>query len=603
MNIARTIERIERGLLLAVFAALAVLPSVEALARRLFNINITGAIQYSHHMTLWLGFLGALLAAGLDKHLALATADLIRDPRLRKWAHFYGRTLSAAVCLVLAVASWKMLQSDRGMSVRLPGGVPQWWSELIMPVALVLMALRFAWRAGDSARMRTLALALTAAVPLLGLWPDIGGHLLPVALVAVLLGLGLGAPVFVAMAGAAMALFFAAGAPIASVPVEAFRLVSSPSLPVIPLLTAAGYVLAEGGASKRLLRVARAAAGWAPGGMAVMVSLLCAGFTALTGGSGVTILALGGLLLPMLIAEKYPRGFSLGLLTSSGSMGLLFPPSLPVILYAVVAQLSIEKMFLAGLVPGILLVVVVSIYAAWVGAKADAPRQPFTIREILAAVWQAKWELSIPLLILLAIATGIATLLEAAALAMVLAVVSQSFVFHDLQFSRDLPATLLRAAALVGAVLVLLGMAMGLTNYLVDAEIPTAVLSWTQTHIHSDVVFLLALNAALLVLGSVLEIFSAIVILAPLIAPLAVAYGIDPVHMGVVFLANMELGFLLPPMGLNLILASTRFNEPLPHIYRVSAPFLLLRAATVLVVTYIPAVTTGVLRLLGQNGP
>jgi len=375
-------------------------------------------------------------------------------------------------------------------------------------------------------------------------------------------------------------------------------LVASSTLPAIPLLTAAGFVLAEGGASRRLLQLARAVLGWAPGGLAFMVVIVLAGFTAFTGGSGVTILALGGLVLPMLVEEGYGEGFSLGLVTSSGSLGLLFPPSLPVILYAVVAGASVENLFIAGLLPGLLMVILVALMGMVVGIRRHAPRQPFHLGEAGRAFWQAKWELAIPTLVVSSVFTGFATLVEAAALSLILAIVSQAAVFRDLRLRHELPEVLIRGSALVGAVILLLGMAMGLTSYLVDAEVPAAVLAWTKAHIHSPVVFLLVLNAVLLVLGSVLEIYSAVIILAPLLAPLALAYGIDPLHLGIVFLANLELGFLFPPMGLNLILASTRFGQPLTRLWRVTLPFLLVRAVGVLLITYLPAITIGVLAKL-----
>jgi len=465
-----------------------------------------------------------------------------------------------------------------------------------MPVAMGLLVLRFLWGAGDTWRTRLAAVLTTAAVCTgLAFGEGVAESLVAPGALLVVAGLFFGAPVFVAMAGMAMLLFFSEASPIASVPVETYRLVASPTLPAIPLLTVAGFILAAGGAPKRLLRLARAAGGWMPGGMAIMVCVVCAGFTAFTGGSGVTILALGGLFLPMLIAEKYPDGFSLGLVTCSGSLGLLLPPSLPVILYAVVAKASVRDLFVAGLLPGILLITLVAIYGAWIGRRAKTERHPFTIRELGKAAWEAKWELAIPVVVLASILLGWATILEASAVAVVLAIVSQTVTARDLHPLRDLPRVMVDGAALIGAVLILLGMAMGLTSYLVDAEVPAALVEWTRTHIESPILFLLLLNVVLLVLGSVLEIYSAIVILAPLLAPLGPAYGIDPLHLGIVFLANLELGFLLPPMGLNLLLSSTRFGEPLAKLYKVTLPFLLISLVGLLLVTYVPAMTTGVL--------
>ena len=586
----------ESTAVVAILVLMALIPVAESLLRRFTGFSIPGASLYVQHLTLWAGFVGALLAAGTRKHLALATGTFLPAGRFRDAATIFVGGLSAGICALLAWASAVMVKADALQPRTLPGGIPEWVSELVMPITLAFMALRFAWWASERLGGRLAAFGIGLLVALLGpafsaqptvlLWPGAA---------AILAGLLLGSPVFVAMGGLAMLLFFSTGTPIASVPVETYRLVASSTLPAIPLLTAAGFVLAEGGASRRLLRLARAFLGWAPGGLAFMVVIVLTGFTAFTGGSGVTILALGGLVLPMLIEERYGEGFSLGLVTSSGSLGLLFPPSLPVILYAVVAGASVENLFIAGLLPGLLMVVLVAFMGMVVGVRRGAPRQPLRLGEAARAFWQAKWELAIPTLVVTAVFTGFATLVEAAALSLILAIVSQAAVFRDLRLRHELPEVLVRGSALVGAVILLLGMAMGLTSYLVDAEVPAAVLAWTKTHIHSPTVFLLVLNAVLLVLGSILEIYSAVIILAPLLAPLALAYGIDPLHLGIVFLANLELGFLFPPMGLNLILASTRFGQPLTRLWRVTLPFLLVRAVGVLLITYLPAITTGVL--------
>lgn len=595
----RLLRRTESAAVVAILLLMALLPVAESLVRRFTGLSIPGASLYVQHLTLWAGFVGALLAAGTQKHLALATGTFLPAGRFRDAAAVFVGGLSAGTCALLAWASAVMVRADAAQPRALPGGIPEWVSELVMPGALVLMALRFALWASDrwGGRLAAAGLGLLMALagpacsgnPALLLWPGSA---------AILAGLLLGAPVFVAMGGLAMLLFFSAGTPIASVPVETYRLVASSTLPAIPLLTAAGFVLAEGGASRRLLQLARAFLGWAPGGVAFMVVVVLAGFTAFTGGSGVTILALGGLVLPMLVEEGYGDGFSLGLVTSSGSLGLLFPPSLPVILYAVVAGASVENLFIAGLLPGLLMVVLVAAMGMVVGVRRGAPRQPLVLAEAGRALWTAKWELAIPTLVVTSVFTGFATLVEAAALALILAIVSQAAVFRDLRLRHELPEVLVRGSALVGAVILLLGMAMGLTSFLVDAEVPTAVLAWTKAHIQSPTVFLLVLNAVLLVLGSVLEIYSAVIILAPLLAPLALAYGIDPLHLGIVFLANLELGFLFPPMGLNLILASTRFGQPLTRLWRVTLPFLLVRAVGVLLITYLPALTVGALAKL-----
>jgi tripartite ATP-independent transporter DctM subunit len=312
----------------------------------------------------------------------------------------------------------------------------------------------------------------------------------------------------------------------------------------------------------------------------------------------VTILALGGLLLPMLVEEGYPEGFSLGLVTASGSLGLLFPPSLPVILYGVVAGVPIGHLFLGGLVPGLLMIVVVALYGMVVGRRHRVKHQPFHGGEALRALWEAKWDLGLPTLVVLAVASGYATVVEAAALGCAYALVVEMAVFKTIHAWRDLPRVLAVASTLVGSVVILLGVAMGLSSWFVDAEVPTRLLQWTTDHVQSPHLFLLALNVGLLVLGSVLEIYAAIVVLAPLVAPIGAAYGIDPVHLGVVFLANLELGFLFPPMGLNLFLSASRFHKPLPYFYARTFPFLLILAGGVLLISYLDPITTGVVRAL-----
>ena len=591
------LARLEGAAVGLLLLAMVALPAGETLSRRFLGRGLPGSAILVQHLTLWVGFLGALLATGAERHLALSTAEAIPAGWPRRLAGLLTRMIATAVCALLAYASLELVAAERSSDRSLPFGIPFWWSEVIMPVAAGLMALRFAWRRGGGAPpWLDRLLALLAAAAALGLGSLAPYPLLVKVLLSVLgLGFLLGTPVFVVMAGVAMALFWRDGTPIAAVPTNTFGLVTSATLPAIPLLTVAGYVLAEGGSARRLVRAYKGFFGWMPGGVAVMATFVCAIFTTFTGASGVTILALGGLILPTLLEEKYPEGFSVGLVTAAGSLGLLFPPSLPVILYGVVAQVPIDHLFIGGLVPGLLMVLLVAAYGVFVGVRSGAPRQAVRPREAAAALWDAKWDLGLPTLVIVALASGYATIVEASALGVAYALVVEMAVFRDLSL-RDLPRVLAHAATLVGAVVILLGVALGLTNWLVDAEIPTQLVDWMTMHVKSPALFLLALNVALLVLGSVLEIYSAIIVLAPLVAPLGVAYGIEPVHLGVVFLANLELGFLFPPMGLNLFLAASRFGKPLPYLYRRALPFLVIMAVGVLLITYLPAITTGVVQ-------
>ena len=592
---------------MAALALATVVPLVDAVGRPLGGFHIPGSALYVQQLTLWLAFVGGLAATRRGTHLTLSTAQLFAEgSAARRAARLLAFAAAAAVVAVLAYASANLVASNRQQGNVLPGGLPEWVSECVMPVALGLMALRFAWGAGEGWRSRAVAVAAIGLAFGIGLVPAHAGALVwPLALVVVGAAL-LGAPVFVAMGGLALVLFFSDGTPVAAVSAEVYRLIASPTLPAIPLLTAAGYVLAESGASSRLVRFFRALFGGMPGGMAVMVAAVCALFTTFTGGSGVTIIALGGLVYPMLREDGYPEAFSLGLVTAAGSLGLLFPPSLPVVLYSVVAsssqKLSVpaESLYLAGLVPGLLLVVLVALYGIRVGRKsATREAAPFSWREVVRSCWAAKWELLLPVFVIALFASGVASMVETAAAACAYAVIVECFVSGDIPLRR-LPGVLLRASALMGAVLLLLSVAMGLTGYLVEAQIPDLVLSWVKVHIHSQIVFLLALNGLLLVLGSVLEIYSAIIILAPLIAPIGVAFGVDPIHLGVIFLANLELGFLFPPVGLNLFLSSSRFGQPLPRLYRHVLPFLAILGLGVLLITYLPIMSLGILKLFGR---
>ncbi len=599
---------VERGLLAFLLLAMVLLPAVSTVSRRLTGRELAGSSVLAQHITLWVGFLGALVATASGHHLALSTVGVLPAGWPRRAATFFGQAISAVACALLAWASVRLVRAEWSGYGLVTFGIRVAWSQLVMPAGFALMALRFAWRAGDVGEdaagrwaSRAAAIALAGAAFLLG--TAAAGPVLTTALLLVLgLGFLLGAPVFVVMAGVAMVLFFREAGPeaIAWVPTATFNLVSSPTLPAIPLLTVAGYILAEGGAARRLVRAYKGIFGWMPGGVAVMATFVCAVFTTFTGASGVTILALGGLLLPSLIEEGYPDGFSLGLVTAAGSLGLLFPPSLPVILYGFVAQAPIEHLFLGGLLPGLLMIVLVAAYGILVGVRAKAPRQRFHPREALAALWDAKWDLGLPTIVVIAVASGFATIVEASALAAAYAMVVELAIFRSVHPLRDLPRVLVHASSLVGSVIILLGCALGVTSWFVDAEVPTMLVDWMTEHVRSPAVFLLMLNGVLLVLGSVLEMYSAIVVIAPLVAPLGVAYGIDPIHLGVVFLANLELGFLFPPMGLNLFLSATRFGKPLPYVYRRALPFLLIMSAGVLAITYLPAMTTGVVALFAR---
>jgi tripartite ATP-independent transporter DctM subunit len=337
--------------------------------------------------------------------------------------------------------------------------------------------------------------------------------------------------------------------------------------------------------------VFRALFGWLPGGVAIAATLVCAFFSTFTGASGVTILALGGLLLPTLLKNGYPERFSVGLMTASGSIGLLFPPSLAVILYGVVAHVPIPDLFLAGVVPGLLMVGAVGLIAVFQGRRARVPRPRFDRREAAAAAWRAKWEIGLPVVAIAGIFGGYTTLIEAAAITVVYALITECAIHRDIDAVRELPGVLLKCVTMLGGVFVILGVAMGLTNYVVDAEVPMRAAAWVEANVESRILFLLALNLFLLLVGCMMDIFAATVVVVPLILPISAVFGIHPLHLGMIFLVNLELGYLTPPVGMNLFLAAYRFERPLVEVARSALPFLLVLLAVVMLVTYVPALS------------
>lgn len=373
--------------------------------------------------------------------------------------------------------------------------------------------------------------------------------------------------------------------------IEMNRLASQPNLIAIPLFTFAGMVMAAGGASQRLVRLFNALFGWMPGGLAIVALVSCAFFTAFSGASGVTILALGGLLYPMLVSGGYRDRFTLGLLTTSGSLGLLFPPSLAILLYGIVAGVSIDELFLAGIVPGLLLLLMLSMYSYYFGHSANIPRFTFSWGALRYAVRHSLWDILLPNAIIVGIFGGFVTITEAAACTAAYVMIVECLIYRNIHIRTQLYGVLVDTAVLVGSILVILGVAMGLTNLLIDAEVPARLLTLLESNISGQVQFLLLLNVILLVVGAIMDIFSAIVVVVPLILPLALRYGIDPVHLGIIFLANLEIGYSTPPVGINLFIASQRFGKPVLALFRASLPFISLMLVWLMILIYVPALS------------
>ena len=578
---------------------MAVLPIAEIVLRRVFGIGIPGSIPFVQHLTLWVGFLGGALAAREGRMLALATGTFLPE-RFRRPAGVAAAGVSAAIATMLCLGGAELVRFEREGGAIIAAGVPVWWAQLVLPVAFGLIALRVVWRAPGGLGRALAVAGLVAGALLAGSGDWLQGASVWPGLVVVLAAALLGAPIFVLLGGMAALLFLSEGIPPVAILVETYQLAVKPTLPSIPLFTLAGFLLAEGHASRRLLRVFRGLFGWMPGGTALVCALLCAFFTVFTGGSGVTVLALGGLLLPALVADGYRERFSLGLLTASGSLGLLLPPALPLILYGIVAQSPIEDLFIGGIVPGLLLIALIGGWGVREGVRSNVPRVRFDLREAAAAVWEGKWETLLPVVVLVAIFGGYATIVEASALAALYAFVVQTFVHRDIKIAEDFRRVFVDCVVTIGGVLIILGVAVGLTSYMVDADVPGRLLEWTEAYVTSPRVFLLGLNIFLLIVGCLMDIFSATFVVVPLIVPLGQAFGIHPVHLGIIFIANLELGYLTPPVGLNLFLSSYRFKRPLTEVVAATFPFLVILAIGVLLITYVPWLTTGLLGILGR---
>ncbi len=404
-----------------------------------------------------------------------------------------------------------------------------------------------------------------------------------------------GAPLFAVVTAAAMLSFHRADVDLSVVAIEIYRLAETPMLLAIPLFTFAGYLLSESQAPTRLVRLAGAFLGWMPGGLAIVALIACALFTAFTGASGVTIVALGALLYPALKQAGYSDSFSLGLITSSGSLGVLFAPALPLILYGVVAQqlglgisFTIDELFLAGLLPGLLMLVLLSIWSYW--QSRDQALQKPSWTETRSALRECVWEIPLPFIVLGGIYSGYFAISEAAAVTTLYVVVVEVGIYREVPV-KSLPRVMRDSMVLVGAILVILGASLASTNAMIDAEVPTRIFAAIREHISNPLTFLALLNVLLLILGTMLDIFSALVIMVPLLLPIAVSYGIDPVHLGIIFLANMQLGYFTPPIGMNLFIASYRFKKPIITIYRATLPFFIILLLAVLIITYWPALS------------
>ena len=647
------VARIEDGAIIVALLLLAIVPTAQVIARVLFDAALTGANDYIKHLVVWVACLSGLIATRERHHLSLSAGLPKLSSPYDRWAVLAATTITVAVTTAITVsaASFTLIGFDPHARV---GVLPKRAVLAILPIGFGLMALRTAVASArpkeqDRSGSAGIAAAVLGGVlgtvfalqplvnliielsweigsglgaleaPLLDLADTVSGTVrslrVPLLIVMIVSAVA-GVPIFAVLGGIAL-LMFASNGVLETVPDEAYVMLIGSHVPALPLFAVTGFVLSESGAGRRLIELCTAVFSRFRGGLIIAATLICAYFTTFTGASGVTILAVGGLLAALLAQSGFRKDLSTGLLTASGSIGLLFPPSLPIIMYGVVSQNNIKAMFAGGIGPGILMVFAVIAFALvrarrmarnspaphaaepQRAAPADAGSgDPVPLRTVGRALRHAGWEVALPVIILGLLFGGITTLVETAAVAVVYLLVVQIFIHRDLSV-RDLPRLFARAAPIIGGILVILGVAKALSFAIVDAQVPQALVQWFSDHVRSPYTFLILLNLTLLIAGCLMDIFSAIVVLAPLLIPIGLSYGLDPVHLGIIFLANLELGYLTPPVGLNLFLASYRFEIPLTGLYRSTFPFLLILLVSVLVITYVPPLTTTLVRLMG----
>ncbi len=595
----KSFARIENYTSCIVFILLVALPLSDLLIREIFKplfqgfTKIPASQTLVSHLTLLIGFSGAIMATRDDKLLSLSNYALF-DKNQKGLIIYFSRWLAIFIIFLLFVGSVDLVMVE--LSFEHPAYIapylPRWLFQSAMPLGFLIILIHLLYKIRDDIYSKEgfAAIFFTIFFFIAQDFLRESSFIIYLAFIALIISIIHGAPIFIILSGFGILFFWYDYVSISAVIAESYRIVVSPHLATIPLFTLAGYFLAESKASDRLINVFKACFGWLPGGTPLIVLLICGFFTALTGGSGVTILALGGLLFPMLYKDGYNREFSLGLITASGSIGLLFPPSLPLILYGVTAGISIKSIFLAGIIPGIFLIVILSLWS-YLSAKSKKNKIiRFESAVAIKACWETKWELLIPLIVLYGIFGGHAKLVETASFTVVYIFIIETFVYKDLKV-KDAFKIIISCATLVGGVLIIIGSAMGLTSYMVDAQIPMSILSFMKEIIHSKYVFLILLNIFLLIIGCLMDIFSAIIIVVPLIAPLGIHYGVDPIHLAIIFIANLELGYLTPPVGMNLFLSAYRFEEKMPVIYKSTLPYFIVLLFAVIIITYFPSMT------------
>ena len=576
-----------------IIALLISLPVLEVVARFFGTTAITSSRMVVQHLTLWVGFFGAVLASSRGKLLSLSSSNLFEPESSFSIKHFIAKSTSLVILISLFWGSLQLVTVEYQYPVNISPLISRWFAQSIMPISLMLMSVILFFKSYSSLKNRfALLISILLFLSIVSI-PQVreSSVTLWFSFFSIIFSLFYGLPIFLGLGGIAALLFWFDWTPLSAISAETYRIVVSPTLPTIPLFTIAGFLLAESKSSIRLLSLFQALFGWIPGGTPIVLVIICGFFTAITGGSGVTILALGGLLMPMLIKDGFSKDFSLGLITVSGSIGLLFPPSLPLIIYGVTAGVSIKSIFLGGIIPGLLILVIVASWAIFSSKRQSVAVYDFKINNIKSALIESKWEIAIPFIIMFGIFGGYMTLVETAAISALYVLFITVVIYRDISFSK-VGNILIDCCALIGGVLIILGVAMGLTSYIIDAEVPMTLLEWVKTNISSKYIFLILLNVFLLIVGCMMDIFSATIIVVPLIKPIAAYFGIDPIHLAIIFIANLELGYLTPPVGMNLFLSAYRFDESMKSVYTSTMPFYFVMLFCVILITYFPILST-----------
>ena len=594
MRLLRRLAQTDAWLASLALVLMALIPLVEILSRPLMGKGVDNAPVVVQHMGLLMAMTGAI-AAERSGHL---TSLGMLVPRLSA----LGQLGASAICGVLVWSSGQLVWSEMGAEQVLAYGLPVWWFQASMPIGFLVLAMKLGARCSADNHLRW---AGAIIMPLLGVAAAYAfeGEALPIwpCLLVMAMLLSFGAPIFLVLGGVALALFWQDGLPLASIALSHYQITVNPSLPALPLFTLAGLIFACTGAAQRLGAVFVALFGSGQAGTVIAATVLCSFFTAFTGGSGVTILALGGLLLPLLQGVGYPDKKGISLVTSASALGVLLAPSVPLIMYAIIARVPINTMFLAGVLPAVLMVVCLLIFGGYLRQDNLRPDQRAPVRldvhAFKTAAWRAKWELLAPIVAIGSLGSGFATPTESAALTAIYAVFTQAWGHQELD-RKMLADCLSQCTQIIGGVMLILGMALGLTNYLVDAGIPDLAIEWVQSVTQNKWVFLFALNVFLFAAGALMEIYAAIVVLVPLLLPLATSYGIDPVHFGIIFLANMEMGFLCPPAGMNIYFASAVFKHPIRTVATSVTPALLSIFVGTLIVSWFPLLAIGLPNLV-----